>query len=166
MCRGEPGGPGLIHVSLAMTTVINLSEAERQGMLVASLPGKEGSAPRILIIFVGCKPSHFGTLSLSTSPLGFVNLAIDSPHKHQPPLEENMQPPAIFCEPDVLCLTDCLCALDVGMCAPRGCVRLTLFSVLHCSSRKQKGYHLSFGWIVQRWKDQFPLCAGLCHERS
>ena len=101
--------------------------------------------------------------------------AINTPHKHQPPLEENMQLSAIFYEMDVLGLTDVLCVLHVGMCAWAvgtheealcGCVCLTLFSVLHCSSRKQKGYHLSFGWIVQRWKDQFPLRAGLCHERS
>lgn len=43
---------------------------------------------------------------------------------------------------------------------------LTLFSVLHCSSRKQKGYHLSFGWIIQRGKHQLPLCARLCNELS
>lgn len=36
---------------------------------------------------------------------------------------------------------------------------LTVFSVLHCSSRKQTGYHLPFGWIRQRWRKQFCLCA-------
>lgn len=85
-----------------------------------------------------------------------------------------MQPSAIFYEMDVLGLTGVLCILRVGMCAHVGtheealcgCVCLTVFSVLHCSSRKQKGYHLSFGWIVQRRRDQFPLCAGLCHEPS
>lgn len=43
---------------------------------------------------------------------------------------------------------------------------LMLFSVLYCSSSNQKGYHLSFGWITQRWKCQLPLCAWLCCHPS
>ena len=85
-----------------------------------------------------------------------------------------MQSSAIFYETDVLGLTGSLYSACWHVCPCMGtheeasvvvCVSL-LFSVLHCSSRKQKGYHLSFGWIVQRREDQFPLRAGLCHEPS
>lgn len=64
----------------------------------------------------------------------------------------------------MLGLTGVLCILRVGMCLCGHmrkpfvtiCVCLTVFPVLHCSSRKQRDIIFSFGWIVQRRKGNFP----------
>lgn len=112
----NPRGHGVSHVNLAVTAVITMSSPERHSTRAEFIFRKEMFISRIPILFVGCKHSSFA-LRLSVSQLGFVNLAMNMPHRHQLPLEENMQPSAIFYKMDVLCLTDFLCVLNVGMCA-------------------------------------------------
>lgn len=105
------GGACLTRGSLAATVVTHLSEAERP-----STSGEEGSASGILTIFVGCKHSNFGTLSLH-EPTWLRQLGYRcAPHPPATPRGKY----AAFCHilrAGHALLTDCVCVLNVGMCA-------------------------------------------------
>lgn len=148
--------------------------AEGHSTLVKCISRERCSVSRILIICVGCKPSSFGTVLLCEPPR-FHKLGYEYASHTPAPKGGKYAAFGHILQDGCALPPDFLCVLHVGMCARavgthdktlRGCVRLTLSPVLHCSSRKQEGYHLSFGWICQRWKDPFPLRAGLCNELS